>query len=139
MKTLVTFLVVLCAALVMQADDSPLAAVPSKSVVQCVDCMPAHSWMHGWTLTHFQQLNQALARFTSKECGVNTKCFVVPQGAGYTRIWIRSDWEDPISDAQKGKAESIIQSYLSGADCARITKELKAEENAQPAVTAQRP
>ncbi|MEO6994760.1 MAG: hypothetical protein ABI273_14220 [Lacunisphaera sp.] len=84
-------------------------------------------------------MNQALARFTAKECSVNTKCFIVPQGAGYTRIWIRSDWEDPVSDAQKKKAEAIIQSYLSGADCTRIRKELQEEQTAQPISHSERP
>ena len=103
--------------------DCRSAPGPDKSVVEYVKFIPGHAFH--LTLYHFQELNTELARFAANKRGLNTKCLVVPDMTGYAVVWIRSDWEEPVSGVQKKKAESIIQSYLLGKDSARITKELK--------------
>jgi hypothetical protein len=127
MKTRLTLLVFVCAAFLTRADEARPVPILSKSIVEYVLRISGHA-ASGWTLYHFRELNSALARFASQERGGNTKCLVVPDVTGYAVVWIRSDWEEPITEAQKTGANAIIESYLAGADCARITKELAEEK-----------
>ena len=113
----------LCVACLVCASIGVAASAPEKSVVEYVKRIPSH--VGDWTLYHFQALNDELARFVSRERGLNSKCLVVPDATGYAVVWIRSEHEEPVSEAQRKSADAIIQSYLSGRDFARISKELK--------------
>ncbi len=59
----------------------------------------------------------------SEERGGNSKCFVISQSGVYSVLWVRSDWEEPVTEAQKRKAEEIISSYLFGRDYSRLLNE----------------
>src|SRR3954468_5967934 len=99
---------------VVECRSAPAA---DKSIVEYVKCIPGHAFH--LTLQHFEELNTELARFAAKERGLNTKCLVVPDMTGYAVVWIHSDREEPLSEAQKKEAEAIIQSYLFGKESVR--------------------
>jgi len=128
MKPLLILLVCVCASLGLYSEDRPStsAPTPNKYVVEYTLRITENP---RWTLYHFEALNSELAQFLSRERGFNTKCLVVPQTVGYAIVWMRSDWEEPISEAHKKKADEIIHDYLSGAECARITKQMNEAGN----------
>jgi hypothetical protein len=104
----------LCAAFLACAAIGVAASTPDKSVVEYVKVIPSHG-SSDWTLYHFQSLNAEHARFVSRERGLNSKCLVVPDATAYAVVWIRSEHEEPLSDAQGKGANALIQSYPSDA------------------------
>jgi hypothetical protein len=118
----------LCIPVVGRSAEAADASTPTKSVVDFVMSMPSHRWAYKWTLRHFEELNIALERFVSRERPGNSKILIVPQTYGYAVAWIRSDWEEPFSEAEKKKAGAIVDSYLWGSDYARIAKEIDEEK-----------
>jgi hypothetical protein len=137
MKSPLPFVILMLSSVMIGAAEQRGVSNQGKSVVDVVRVIGGHGSVN-WTLYHFRELNSELARFVSKERGMNSKCMVVPDAVGYSLVWIRSDWEDPVTEEQKKRAKAIIDSFLSGKDARRITQELneKKEPNQAAEPTA---